>query len=404
MEGTSNDPPSFDFEGEQKKTVENLMRQMAETGAALEKLIGDTTAPVIDPATGVQVLLPNAQQSLQESYRLLEKIFDTTGISIVYMDREFDIVRVNRAFAQASGQPPAFFVGKNYVKMYLSPKGEKIFRDVINTGEPFEDGHDEYTDPNRPERGTTYWRWTLRPVKDPQGSILGVLLTSCDVTELQQTRLGLEENQRMFEHFFNASPDANIVVDARGKIVHTNRQVEFVFGYDRDELVGEKIEALIPERFGRSHKRLRSSYHKEPITRPMGIGLKLFGRRKNGSEFPVDVTLSPIILGGETHVIAVVRDTTRRVEMENAARKQAEYVKLLQDVAVAANESHSIDDVLQYAMDRICQALKWPVGHAILARKDKGLQSARLWHLDDPQLMARFRKAKIGRASCRERV
>jgi len=393
MEGTSNETPLFDFEGETEKTVEDLTRQMVETGAALEKLIGDTTAPVIDPATGAQVLLPTAQWSLQESYRLLEQIFDTTDISIVYMDRDLNIVRVNRAFAQAAGQPPAFFIGRNYGKMYLSPKGEKIFREVVASGEAFEEGHDAYADPEHPERGVTYWRWTLRPVKNQGGNIQGVLLTSRDVTELQQTRLVLEENQRMFEHFFNASPDANIVVNAQGKIVHTNRQVEFVFGYERDELIGEKIEVLIPERFGRSHKRLRSSYHKEPIMRPMGIGLNLFGRRKNGSEFPVDVTLSPMVLNGETHVIAVVRDITRRVESEEAARRQAEYIKLLQDVAVSANESHSIDEALQYAMDRICQGLKWPVGHAILAGKGDYLRSARLWHLDDPQLMARFRKA-----------
>lgn len=396
MEGTANGIPSSHVEGEGEQTIEQLMRQMVETGTALEKLIGQITAPVIDPATGVPILLPAAQQALLESYRLLENIFDTTDIGIVYMDPEFHIVRVNRSFAEAAGQPPAFFAGKNYVKMYLSQKGEQIFHDVVNTGMPFEDGYDEYVDPARPERGTTYWRWTLRPVKDHQDRVLGVLLTSRDVTELQKTRLGMEEKQRMFEHFFYASPDANIVVNARGKIVQTNHQVEFMFGYERDELIGKKIETLIPERFGRSHARLRGSYYKDPITRPMGIGLKLFGRRKNGSEFPVDVTLSPMTVGGETHVIAVVRDITRRVESEEAARRQSDYVRLLQDVAIAANESHSVNEVLQYAMDRICQALRWPVGHAILVKDDTGLKSARLWHLDDPKLMDRFRQASEG--------
>lgn len=392
MEGTSKETPFFDAKGDGEETIEDLLRQMVETGAALEKLIGQTTAPITDPATGSQVLLPRAQQALLDSYRLLEQIFDTTDISIVYMDREFHIVRVNRAFAEASGQTPEFFTGKNYGKLFLSEKGAQIFRNVVATGVPYQEGYDEYVDPARPERGTTYWRWTLRPVKDHQGSILGVLLTLRDFTELQRTWLGLEENQRMFEHFFNASPDANIVVNAQGKIVHTNRQVEFVFGYEREELIGKQIEALIPERYARSHAQLRRSYSKEPMTRPMGIGMGLFGRRKNGTEFPVDVTLSPIVLGGETHVIAVVRDITRRVESEKTARRQAEYVKLLQDVAVAANESYSFERVLQFAMDRICRTLEWPVGHAILVTKDGGLRSARLWHLDDPQLMERFRE------------
>ncbi len=220
------------------------------------------------------------------------------------------------------------------------------------------------------------------------------LARAAELLDSAARQLGsLEEQQQMFEHFFYAAPDASLVVDARGKIRHANRQVEYTFGYPRGELIGRRIETLIPDRYHRRHASLRGHYSREPIARPMGIGLELYGRRKDGSEFPVDVNLSPVLLGGETQVICVVRDLSRRAEAEEAARRQESYVKLLQDVAIASNQSDSINTVLQITLDRICAVLGWPVGHAILASVDgASLRSTRLWHLPDTQSLRPFRE------------
>jgi PAS domain S-box-containing protein len=200
-----------------------------------------------------------------------------------------------------------------------------------------------------------------------------------------------DDNQRLFEQFFEAAPDASLIVDERGKILQMNRQAENHFGYPRQEVIGRGVEVLIPARFSRRHVRLRGQYHQNPVTRAMGAGLSLLGRRKDGSEFPVDVTLSPIALEGETHVIAVVRDITTRVDAERVIRKQNSHVKLLQDIATAANGTDSLQDVLQLALDRVCEVLGWSVGHAILLQPDASLRSTRVWHLDQPEVFTPFR-------------
>src|SRR5690349_367748 len=102
------------------------------------------------------------------------------------------------------------------------------------------------------------------------------------------------EAETIFEALFGASPDAILVVDARGRITLANPQVERLFGYTNAELLGNGVEILIPERFRQQHPAHRSRFSDQPRMRPMGAGLELYGRRKDGTEFPVDIMLSPM--------------------------------------------------------------------------------------------------------------
>ncbi len=123
------------------------------------------------------------------------------------------------------------------------------------------------------------------------------------------------------------SPDALVLVDSAGRIASVNSQTEALFGYPRSELEGEALEALLPERFRAAHLLHREQYATSPRTRPMGAGLALYGRRKDGSEFPVDISLSPLLFDGTLHVLGAVRDITvrrRLEEREHAAREAAE--------------------------------------------------------------------------------
>jgi PAS domain S-box-containing protein len=122
-------------------------------------------------------------------------------------------------------------------------------------------------------------------------------------------------------------PDALALVDSAGHIALVNSQAEVLFGYPRSELEGLQLEVLLPERFHAAHALHRERYAVSPRTRPMGAGLELYGRRKDGTEVPVDISLSPLTLGGALHVLAAIRDITerRRLEVrERAARKSAE--------------------------------------------------------------------------------
>lgn len=119
-----------------------------------------------------------------------------------------------------------------------------------------------------------------------------------------------------FRDLLEAAPDGILEVELDGTIVLLNAAAERMFGYRREELLGQLIEVLVPESVRQRHHGHRGRYAEHPITRPMGIGLELFARRKDGTQFPVEISLSPIRSPQGLRVIAIVRDTT--------ARKQAE--------------------------------------------------------------------------------
>ncbi len=128
-------------------------------------------------------------------------------------------------------------------------------------------------------------------------------------------------------NWLEISPDALVLVDAAGRIARVNSQTEALFGYTRSELEGEALDALLPERFRAAHVLHREQYATSPRTRPMGAGLALYGRRKDGTEFPVDISLSPLLFDGALHVLGAIRDISVRHQLEEherAAREAAE--------------------------------------------------------------------------------
>ncbi|MGH9179652.1 MAG: PAS domain S-box protein [Acidimicrobiales bacterium] len=142
----------------------------------------------------------------------------------------------------------------------------------------------------------------------------GVFVSSAirDITDRRRS-------EQMFRDLLEAAPDAMVIVDAIGDIVLVNAQVERIFGYAREDLLGQPVELLVPDRFRPGHPEHRADYNNEPHTRPMGAGLELYGRRKDGTEFPVEISLSPLQTEDGLLVSSAIRDITERRRSEQDA-------------------------------------------------------------------------------------
>jgi PAS domain S-box-containing protein len=157
---------------------------------------------------------------------------------------------------------------------------------------------------------------SLSPVETAEGAL--TIAAIRDVTHAKQAEAKLRDRETRFRALLEAAPDAIVIADSAGRIELVNAQTERIFGYPRNRLIGQPIENLVPDRFRARHVGHRKGYLAEPRVRTMGAGLELYGRRADGSEFPVAISLSPVEMAEETLTIAAIRDVTerRRIEQE----------------------------------------------------------------------------------------
>ncbi|OIQ85574.1 blue-light-activated histidine kinase 2 [mine drainage metagenome] len=245
---------------------------------------------------------------------LVEGIAD---YAIFMLDLNGRIRSWNVGAERLKGYAAAEVMGRHFSLFYTEEarRNDHPARELIaaaETGRYEEDGWRVRKD------GTTFLaNVIITPLRDPSGRLEGYAKVIKDVT-------ARERHEERFRRVVESAPSAMILANAKGRIEMVNTQAERVFGYPRQDLLGKSIEMLVPERFRGGHPEKRDQFFGDPRSRPMGAGRDLFGRRQDGSEFPVEVGLNPIETEEGLMVLSSIVDISERKRQEERFRRVVE--------------------------------------------------------------------------------
>lgn len=285
-----------------------------------------------------------AEVALRESERLLRMhVEDVQGYAIFMLDPEGRVSSWNAGAERLKGYPAEEIMGRHFSQFY-SPQD-------IESGKPSRALTTAATDERFQEEGwrvrkngSRFWASvTITALRDPSGKLLGFSKITRDLTERKRAEESLRKSEAQLRAIFEHSPDAIIGVDPRGTILEVNAQVETFFGYNRSELIGEPVEILVPERLRDKHPKYRDDYQHAARTRPMGVGLELFGLRKNGTEFPVDIMLSPIDTPEGKMVLSVIRDLSEKKRAQEELERRDREKQYLEEELYT---EHRFEDII----------------------------------------------------------
>lgn len=265
-----------------------------------------------------------AEKERHNTSQILEKIFSSLFGMVAYLDREFNFIRVNKAYAEADGRPPEDFVGKNHFELYPHAENEAIFRRVIECDEPYIAYSKPFEYPDAPERGTSYWDWELTPVHDGQGKVDGLLLSLHEVTdrvEAEQARLKSEERFRLL---FDSSVDAIFFLDSKGDFIEVNQMLCERLGYSREELLLMNASDLHDE-----ESRHQVSQSLKRLATDGMVMVETRHTARDGRTIPIEISARWVDYEDAPVILCIARDISKRLASEEALRDSEANIRAL---------------------------------------------------------------------------
>ncbi|SMD36011.1 PAS domain S-box-containing protein [Reichenbachiella faecimaris] len=269
-----------------------------------------------------------SRERLLENQTQHQNIIDSIeDYAIITLDNRGIIKSWNKGAEKIKGYTPEEIIGKNF-SVFFPPDAQKANLPERLLTDAKQKGKIESAGWRIRKNGLAFWSDALISSQiDLFGKVSGFIKITRDTTDTHEYSEKLKRSEAKFRNLLESAPDAMIVVNREGIIELANQQSEKMFGYTREEIQGNLVEILIPNRLSLNHHKHRQDFFSSPKVRGMGANMDLLATRKDGSEFPVEVSLSPLVTDKGTIAIAAIRDITEKKKSEEAALKVAELIK-----------------------------------------------------------------------------